>query len=59
MTFDGEYPALTKTPPQLGEDTAEVLASLGLAQQDIDALFADGTVAGVPELVTAQEGVKA
>ncbi|MFY9634165.1 MAG: CoA transferase [Cellulosimicrobium cellulans] len=59
MTFDGAYPALTKTPPQLGEDTAEVLASLGLAQQDIDALFADGTVAGVPELVTAQGGVKA
>ena len=46
LTFDGGYPPHQGAPPELGADTRTVLASLGLAEREIDELFADGIAAG-------------
>jgi len=44
MTFDGDYPELRLAPPDLGADTADVLASLGFDEDQIAALAADDVV---------------
>jgi crotonobetainyl-CoA:carnitine CoA-transferase CaiB-like acyl-CoA transferase len=44
MTFDGAYPALRSAPPDLGEDTAAVLADLGYDDDTVAALLANGVV---------------
>jgi len=44
MTFDGAYPELRTAPPALGEGAADVLASLGLSEQEIKALAADRVI---------------
>lgn len=44
ITFNGEYLAHRRTPPELGADTAEVLAALGLTQDQIDGLLAAGVI---------------
>lgn len=44
MTFDGAYPTLRTAPPDLGEDTANVLADLGYDDDAIAALLANGVV---------------
>ena len=44
MTFDGDYPTLRTTPPDLGQDTAAVLAGLGYDAEQIAALAADRVV---------------
>lgn len=44
VTFNGEYLAQRRTPPELGSDTAEVLAALGLTGEQIDGLLAAGVI---------------
>lgn len=44
MTFDGAYPALSTPPPELGSDTAGVLAELGLPAEEIAALARAGVI---------------
>lgn len=44
ITFDGDYPPLRTAPPQLGADTLDILADLGLAVEDVAALSADGVI---------------
>lgn len=53
VTFDGQYPPLTKCPPALGEDTVEVLAALGRSEDEIRALIADGVVRAATEQAPA------
>lgn len=48
MTFDGAYPELRLAPPDLGQDTADVLAGLGLSDEEISALR-DAGVVGIPD----------
>lgn len=48
MTFDGAYPQLRSAPPLLGEGAPEVLASLGLSEDEVQALAADRVI-GLPE----------
>lgn len=47
-TFDGEYVPLRTAPPALGAGTAEVLASLGVSEDEVRALVADGTIGEPP-----------
>jgi crotonobetainyl-CoA:carnitine CoA-transferase CaiB-like acyl-CoA transferase len=44
MTFDGAYPALRTAPPDLGEDTAQVLGDLGYDEDAVAGLLANGVV---------------
>lgn len=44
ITFNGEYLAHRRTPPELGSDTAEVLAGLGLTPEQVDGLLAAGVI---------------
>ena len=44
MTFDGAYPALRTSPPDLGEDTVAVLDDLGYDDDAVARLVADGVV---------------
>ena len=44
ITFNGEYLAHRRTPPELGSDTAEVLGALGLTAEQIDGLLAAGVI---------------
>lgn len=44
ITFDGEYLEHRRTPPELGADTAEVLAALGLASDEVGELLAAGII---------------
>ena len=50
MTFDGEYAQQTCPPPLLGADSAAVVAGLGYATDDIDALMTDGVIAHTQKL---------
>ncbi len=42
--FDDEVPAIRRSGPALGEHSREILAELGYAQEEIDALVDDGVV---------------
>lgn len=44
MTFGGHYPAINTAPPELGQDTESVLASLGIDKEQIDSLLARGHI---------------
>lgn len=44
FTFDGDYPELRTAPPDLGADTAAVLAGLGYDEAQISALAASDVV---------------
>lgn len=44
IMYDGERPGIRTAPPELGQHTREVLASLGVDEADADALFAAGAV---------------
>ena len=44
-TFDGEYVPLTKAPPALGEDTVDVLRSIGRSEDDIRSLVEQDVIA--------------
>jgi crotonobetainyl-CoA:carnitine CoA-transferase CaiB-like acyl-CoA transferase len=44
VTFNGEYLAHRHTPPELGSDTAQVLAELGLAPERITELLEAGVI---------------
>jgi crotonobetainyl-CoA:carnitine CoA-transferase CaiB-like acyl-CoA transferase len=46
VQFDDQLPAVRRSAPAQGEHTTEVLAELGYGSDEIDALFADGVVAG-------------
>jgi len=48
VTFNGEYPKLTATPPELGQDTVEVLESLGRSLEQIRHLLEGNVVAQAP-----------
>ena len=48
ITFDGSYPAHQSAPPRLGADTDAVLATLGLDEEAVAALRADGVVGSTP-----------
>ena len=45
FTLDGERPGVRLNPPRRGEHTREVLAGIGLASSEIDALIESRTVA--------------
>ena len=45
FTLDGERPGVRMNPPRRGEHTREVLAGIGLASAEIDALIESRTVA--------------
>ncbi len=45
FTLDGERPGVRLNPPKRGEHTREVLASIGLAEREIDALIKSKAVA--------------
>ena len=45
FTLDGERPGVRLNPPRRGEHTREVLAGIGLASAEIDALIESRTVA--------------
>jgi crotonobetainyl-CoA:carnitine CoA-transferase CaiB-like acyl-CoA transferase len=45
ITLDGERPRTRHNPPRRGEHTREVLAAVGYAPREIDALFASHAVA--------------
>ena len=45
FTLDGKRPGVTLNPPRSGEHTREVLRSVGLADDEIDALIASHAVA--------------
>lgn len=50
MTFNGEYLAHQRTPPELGADTARVFSDLGLSEDRIENLLASGVIeTGVQE----------
>jgi crotonobetainyl-CoA:carnitine CoA-transferase CaiB-like acyl-CoA transferase len=45
ITLDGRRPGVRIDPPAMGEHTRELLAAVGYAPEEIDALFAKGVVA--------------
>ena len=45
VRYDGEAPDVRLPPQPLGAQTADILAELGFATGDIEALLADGVVA--------------
>jgi crotonobetainyl-CoA:carnitine CoA-transferase CaiB-like acyl-CoA transferase len=45
FTLDGQRPGVRLNPPKRGEHTREVLAALGIAPREIDALIQTGAVA--------------
>ena len=57
MTFDGHYPAITKAPPELGQDTESVLASLGMDSGQIEALLASGVVEAGKAAITQEVSI--
>lgn len=46
VQFDDQVPAIRHAGPERGEHTVEVLLELGFGEDEINALFADGVVAG-------------
>lgn len=44
VTFDGAFPEMRTAPPRLGEGGADVLRSLGMDEQRIGQLAADGVI---------------
>jgi crotonobetainyl-CoA:carnitine CoA-transferase CaiB-like acyl-CoA transferase len=56
ITFNGEYLAHRRTPPELGSDTAEVLGALGLTAEQIDGLLAAGVIEAAAAGTATDEG---
>ena len=54
ITFNGEYLAHRRTPPELGSDTAEVLGALGLTAEQIDGLLAAGVIEAAAGTTTGE-----
>ncbi len=54
ITFNGEYLAHRRTPPELGSDTAEVLGALGLTAEQIDGLLAAGVIEAAAASTTGE-----
>ena len=46
VQFDDQLPAVRRAAPTQGEHTVEVLSELGYTDDEIKALFADGTIDG-------------
>ena len=46
VQFDDQLPSVRHTAPTQGEHTVEVLSEIGFTDAEIDALFADGVIAG-------------
>lgn len=46
LKFNGEVPPVRRLPPELGEQTAEILRSLGFSSAEIEKLTADNVVLG-------------
>jgi crotonobetainyl-CoA:carnitine CoA-transferase CaiB-like acyl-CoA transferase len=46
LKFNGERPIQSRPPPSLGEHTDEILLEIGMAQQEIDQLYAGGIIKG-------------
>jgi crotonobetainyl-CoA:carnitine CoA-transferase CaiB-like acyl-CoA transferase len=46
FSMDGELRQSDRAPPQLGQDTEDVMRSVGLSAEEIDALKAKGVLAG-------------
>lgn len=44
ISINGQAPIISKAPPELGEDTLNVLTDLGLSPEQIDGLIAAGVV---------------
>ena len=44
VRYDGEAPAVNRTPPRIGEHTREVLAELGYGSEEIEALVSSKVV---------------
>lgn len=57
MTFNGHYPEITKAPPELGQDTESVLASIGLDTAEIEALLASGVVEAGKAAITQEVSI--
>jgi len=55
LKYDGAVPPVRLLPPEAGENTVEILESLGFAKSEIEALEADGVVgSGVPQKGTSK-----
>jgi crotonobetainyl-CoA:carnitine CoA-transferase CaiB-like acyl-CoA transferase len=44
LTYDGQRPAVRRTPPRLGQDSVEILRELGTSEDEIRQLLDDGLV---------------
>ena len=51
ILFHGTPASVKKHPPMQGEHTREILAELGYASQEVDALMAKGAIADRPEML--------
>lgn len=56
VSIDGVAPSIRKAPPALGEDTREVLATLGLSEDQVQGLLDAGIVSAGAESARPPEG---
>jgi crotonobetainyl-CoA:carnitine CoA-transferase CaiB-like acyl-CoA transferase len=56
VSIDGVAPSIRKAPPALGEDTREVLAALGLSEDQVQGLLDAGIVSAGAESAHPLEG---
>jgi crotonobetainyl-CoA:carnitine CoA-transferase CaiB-like acyl-CoA transferase len=56
VSIDGVAPSIRKAPPALGEDTREVLAALGLSEDQVQGLLDAGIVSAGAESARPLEG---
>ena len=56
LRYDGEVPGLRRMPLRIGQDTREVLAALGYAEAEIDALIEDNIVIAPDDAARAATG---
>lgn len=56
VSIDGVAPSIRKAPPALGEDTREVLAALGLSEDQVQGLLDAGIVSAGAEPARQPEG---